>query len=625
MKITVPIICGQITNKSRQKLLYQLEAFGADEVFVSFFKGMNNLSFDPETLKVETEFLRRKGYKVAVWLLTLSQPNFYEGSNNALKISINGEPTGCACPLHESYLNDYCQLIKTVAGTGVKKIVLDDDLRMQSVYSETCCFCDKHMKFYSDFLGYPVTLEEMREGLLSGEVNQYRTAWTAGCKEALKKFCTAVRHAADEVDEEIEIMLCSGPALFGADGTDAFELVDLLAGKRKQKEFRLIGAPYWGTAHKLVSNNASAYDFARHQAFVAKQRGYITVGEGDPHPRPRYECPAYEVEFFHTVMLADGNVDRIMKYGLDYFADFDYEKGYAEFSVYNKDLYEQIERMFSGKECVGFHLVEPFDRILYARELSITPELTVIDSAARKFLNDLSLPAVFNEGGVNVILGENARNLEKSILKYGNILDVKAAILLKEQGVDVGLKSFMKIETPEGFINEKYFNQNDWTNMMQKPKYLFDLELCEGAIVQSTVSVGNFEVPASFLYENSDGERFLIFGYDLWEMENSWGYVRNYYRQQQVVKATEWLNRKKPAAVCLGNPDLYLMTKTDGKSLAIGLWNHFSDAILKPEILLGESYKSARFVNCEGELKEDIIYLNKPLGAYSHCFIEVIK
>ena len=625
MKVTVPIVCGQMTLKDKEALFKSLKAFDADEVFLSFIKGMNVLSFDPDTLKKEAEILREKGFKVAAWLATFSQPNFKEGANHGLKICINGQTANSACPLSREFTEDYCELIKTVAKTGIKKIVLDDDLRMQTVFFEACCFCPEHMKFYSDYLGRQVTLEEMREGLLCGEVNEYRSAWKEGCRAALDTFCRAVRRAADEVDESIELMLCAGPALFGADGTNAFELIEILAGKNAQREFRLIGAPYWGPSHKLVSNTASAYDFARHQAYEAKKRGYITVGEDDPHPRPRYECPAYETEFFHTVMLADGNVDRVMKYGLDYYSDFSYEKGYAQAAERNKTLYGQIEEMFAGKKCVGFYLAEPFDRIDYAKELCVMPELSVIRSAPRKFLNDLSLPAVFEEGGVNVIFGENARNIDKGILKYGSILDIKAALILKERGCDTGIEKCNVISTPEGGITEIYTEQSDNVNMMHRPQYVYDCMLKAGVSVQTVLCVGENRFTASYVYENESGERYLVFCYDFNEMAPAWGYVRNYYRQKQVVKAAEWLNRKKLAAVCLGSPDLYIMTKTDGNSLAIGLWNHFADPVFTPEILLGEKYGRIKFINCDGVLKGDKIILSQPVNAFSYCFMEVTK
>jgi len=87
----------------------------------------------------------------------------------------------------------------------------------------------------------------------------------------------------------------------------------------------------------------------------------------------------------------------------------------------------------------------------------------------------------------------------------------------------------------------------------------------------------------------------------------------------------EWLNGKKLDAVSLKNPDLYIMTKKNENSLAIGLWNNFADAILEPVVELGESYKKARFINCKGKLKGNKIILNKLLNAFTFCFIELTK
>lgn len=624
MKITVPYICGQINDNNKSELLSRLSAFGADEVFISFVKDCGENSFNIEKLKEEAEFLNEHGYKVGVWLTTFSCPNIKNNTNNQVRIRINGELTNAACPFDVNFVKDYCELVTSLVHAGLKKIVLDDDLRMNTPNCEACCFCDEHMKFYSEYLGRPVTREQMSEHIFNGAPNEYRDAWMSGCREGVESFARAVRNAVDSVDGNVELMLCAGPSLFGADSTDAFKVVDILAGKTGKKEFRLIGAPYWAP-HKLVSNNASAFDFARHQAFVAKQRGYITVGEGDPNPRPRFECSSSELEFFHTLMIADGNFDRMMKYGLDYHSTFSYETGYADMSEYNKNLYPQIEKMFSNKKCVGYNLVEPFDRIIYAHKVNVSPEMSVIHSGARKFLNDLSLPSTFEEGGANIIFGENARKFDNNILKYGNILDIASALILTEQGVDVGIEHFEKVPTPSGPINEKYLEYNDFVHMYQRPEFFYRLNLREGAVIRSEVTVGKEKFVASYTYENGKGERFLVFGYDLQEMMNAWGYVRNYYRQREVVEITRWLNKKPLHAVCVGNPDLYILTKTDGNSLAIGLWNHFADKILKPEITLGDSYNKVKFIGCDGILSKDRIILNKAIEAYGYCFIEVSK
>jgi hypothetical protein len=91
------------------------------------------------------------------------------------------------------------------------------------------------------------------------------------------------------------------------------------------------------------------------------------------------------------------------------------------------------------------------------------------------------------------------------------------------------------------------------------------------------------------------------------------------------VNLVEWLNGKKLDAISTKNPDLYILTKKNENSLAIGLWNHFIDPILKPIIELGESYTSARFVNCNGKLVGNKVILDAPMGAFTFAFIELTK
>ena len=91
----------------------------------------------------------------------------------------------------------------------------------------------------------------------------------------------------------------------------------------------------------------------------------------------------------------------------------------------------------------------------------------------------------------------------------------------------------------------------------------------------------------------------------------------------KYVDLCEWLNEEKLPAVCLGNPDLYLMTKFGENSMAIGLWNNFEDEMIRPMIKLNKPYKTARFIGCEGVLNGDRITLTKPLGAYSYGFVEL--
>jgi hypothetical protein len=210
-------------------------------------------------------------------------------------------------------------------------------------------------------------------------------------------------------------------------------------------------------------------------------------------------------------------------------------------------------------------------------------------------------------------------------LKNGNILDITAAIYLNEQGVDVGIKKAEKITKATGWFKEFYVEPDDCVRVFDALYEHYDLTLNDNAKVLSYFEINGGNTIGSYTYENADGQKFLVFNFDGEKQMLSKGLIRSYYRQQQVIGLHEWLNGKKLDAYSLKNPDLYIMTKKNDKSLAVGLWNNFADAILKPVVELGESYKKARFINCEGQLLDNKIVLNKPLGAYTFCFIELEK
>lgn len=634
MKITVPISLGTLDGCHRPVLLQRLEQLGADEVFLVFMRS----GFDPyretdralELLASYNSFFNRHGYQTGVWLTSLSGLHRHEYQP---MVGINGAPTApLACPLDETYIRDFCELLKAFARAGLKTIVLDDDFRMQLCGSGISCFCDRHMEVYSGYMGRNVTREEMEENLLGQAPNRYREAWMEGCQAGLEKMAVSVRTALDEEAEGIRIVLCCGPALFGADGTDPYALAEIFAGGHFRKELRLIGAPYW--ERMFGDSMLSAVDFARHQAYECKKRGILTMGEGDSFPRPRYAVSAAKMEFYHTIALADGNFDRLLKYGLDYMSNFNYEAEYALRSQENKPLYHEIGKMFSHKTCAGLYLVEPFDRIRYTHAIAEYPEMDIIHSAGRNYLNDLSLPSVFEPGGVNVIFGENARHFDRKILKNGTILDENAARILQEMGIDAGLASSRQPEGKEfrteelSHLTDSFYEfypaEGDNVLLMAEP-HANGIDLKDGARIQSWLHINEKVYIGSYTYENREGERFLVYNFSMGQDGKIPGLIRSYYRQRQVIRLYPWLNGKKLPAVCPGNPNLYLMVKENATSMAVGLWNYSEDKIRRPVIDLEGPYQSIRFLNCDGVLEGDRITLTSGLAPFDFCFMEVHK
>ena len=60
-----------------------------------------------------------------------------------------------------------------------------------------------------------------------------------------------------------------------------------------------------------------------------------------------------------------------------------------------------------------------------------------------------------------------------------------------------------------------------------------------------------------------------------------------------------------------GNPDLYLMCKLDGEAMSVGLWNMFADSVIHLMAELDEAYQEIYFINCNGRLEENRVFLSE--------------
>ena len=113
--------------------------------------------------------------------------------------------------------------------------------------------------------------------------------------------------------------------------------------------------------------------------------------------------------------------------------------------------------------------------------------------------------------------------------------------------------------------------------------------------------------PAAYMYENGEGERFLVFSFNGYY--NGEAMDRSYARARQISDAVQWLTGKKLPAFVYGNPDLYIMTKVSDGEMAVGLWNCSADYAMEPTVELDGEYRDVEFINCTGELQGDKVLL----------------
>lgn len=612
--VTVPVINGIFQRQGREAVVEQLRKLGAKRVFLArdiYTMNEAKRARMMESLKDNCTYLKQHGFEVGVWAWSFMIEGTEDPFTHIKSLDGRQDDAGSRCPLDPSFREFVGEFCADLAKTGVDLILFDDDYRLAFWRGSVACGCELHMTRVQALLGETITPEDFQQKVFTGGKNKYRDAYLQVNREALEGFAQHIRKAVDTVAPTVRIGVCACMN-WDADGIDPASISRAFAGHTKPF-LRLIGATYWATTPWSIHNRLGAViEFERMERSWCGDDIEI-LAEGDVYPRPRYAVPASYLELFDTALMADGGMDGILKYALDYTAGPSYEPGYVDAHCRNKALYPQIREVFSPKSACGMRIVEKMKKFA---DMQIPEEMTgnsktidIFFSPAAKMLSSLSIPSTYGESDCcAVIFGENARGLDRALLKNGAVLDLTAAKILKEAGIDTGLIAAGKefAPTEEYFVREQQYVAAGFRG--------FRTEIAPDAVVESRYAEAGTDAangsPASYYYTNAAGERFLVFTFPMHFNKDTC--FRSYTRAGQMIRAAKDLSGKSLPASIRGCPDLYMMCKRgeDGE-LAVGLWNIFADCIHEPVITLDKVYKDIRFINCTGKIEGKQVYLSK--------------
>jgi hypothetical protein len=625
-EITVPVICGDMDRQGgRDAVIEHLKRLNASRVLLA----CDRYQMRPEKrailiarLREHCEAFKRAGFEVGVW-----NWSFHCTDANGFTPMTGSEGWKSAvdpCPLDPAFRKMAGEYVADFVRAGVDMVLLDDDFGfIFKNDAELLCFCDRHLDRIRRRLGEDVSPAKIREGVMTGGPNRYRDAWMAVKGESLREFAAFLRQAVDAVNPSVRIGLCAVHSLWDADGVDAETIARILAGSTRPF-LRLIGAPYWAT----LAGNEGRQRLQHVIECERMERSWCSddveiVGEGDVFPRPRWNCPASYLELFDLALRADGRFSGIMKYALDYHSRLSDEPGYVVRHERDRALLSDVSRAFSGKRAVGARVAEarnkisgltvPQDLADNANRIGSKPDWLwrLFPSAAARMLSDCCIPTVYDgEGHVSVAFGPNAASLTAEELQGGVILDVWAARILAERGVDVGIRDFGN----KTDVSRELFEDDDivWYSPFKARCVTLD-PACE---VDSRFlldcdfqDIGHENIPAAFFYTNGAGEKFFVFSFDGYF--NGQGMNRSYPRARQLRRAIERLSGRRLPAFADGNPDLYLMVKDgDAGERAVGLWNCFDDEVISPTVELDRPYSKIEFIGCRGRLEGTRVILD---------------
>jgi len=606
-KISSVISNGKVKRSCKERIVQELNKFGAKRVFL----GLGQYETDEnkrETTMLELaencKFLRENGFEVGAWGWTF-WPKKNIGFRNMRGIDGN-EIKEFMCPTDEKFVEFVVDYIKDIAKCGVEIIQFDDDFRYGFLAGCTACLCDGHITEINKITGENSTREELEKYITSGEKNKFRDAYLKVNGDSFKKFAKAARNAVNEINPQIRISFCTCMSSWDVDGTDAYELAKILAGDTKPL-VRLIGAPYWAVNKSWGNCLQDVVELHRMESAWTRNGEIEIMAEGDVWPRPRTCCPASYLEGFDTAIRASGCTDGIIKYGIDLSSNIEYETEYAKFHERNLEIYDKIDSFFCNKAHCGVRVYESMKKIAdMVMPTKVNDTVNIDDlffSKAARTLAYNTIPTVYEGAGVcGIAFDENARNLPVEALKNGLIIDIAAAEILMERGIDVGINEIG--EKTKG-LEERFIIDNN--HILTQGATFYNLKLNKTAEILSDSETENGIVPVSYRYQNADGYKFLVLNINTRTPNDN--ILKHYARSRQYAEQIQWLSGQKLPAYVYGNPALYIQCKEEGNTMAVGLWNYCADIAIEPVVELSREYSQIEFINCNGTLKGDKVYL----------------
>lgn len=567
-------------------------------------------------LRDKVDFYTREGFETGVWIDTLGyggvMPSYdVDAAKGYTRIrSIRGEELDDAlCPLDPDFTDMMCTLIADIVReSGTRMLMLDDELCL-SVRPGIGCACDRHLAEYARMLGERVELSDIPRKVFMGAPSKYRSTWLALMRKTLTDFAGRVRAAVDEVDSTVRVGFCSGYTSWDLEGADAMEIAEILAGETKPF-LRFTGAPYWVAMRRFERQSLqSIIECTRFQDEICKGRGIETFSENDSYPRDRFNTPAALSECFDFATRAVLGMDTL-KYVYEYSHQPSLERGYIERHMKNAELFKKVRELFDGKRTVGVRVCDTLRKIegaelpvIEGRAFGANDEIKIenlIFSPAHAILTAHAIPTVYGEGGVtSIIFGESARYVTRDDLARGAILDIKAAKILSERGIDTGLKT---LEYSSDIHLERFSGGEDV--LLLNSASVARIEIDERCEVLSEFMP--FELycdvryPAAYRYENADGERFLVFAFSAEDQPDHSSLIRSYPRARQIADGIEYLSGESLPIRCDGHPMLYaIAAEGDGKICAAYV-NCHPDAISNAHVTLAHDVCDVEFIGCTG-------------------------
>ena len=636
-RYSAPIYNTHITPDQREAYLQTFRAAKIERVFLIPKREIEVGEVSDFALLCENvAWLRACGLSPAIWMGEtighgglLHDPKGKDGIPPFTPLrNFNGEDQGgTRCPTDPRFVENLLKIFRTLAAAHPDYILVDDDFRMSYRGRIHACVCEGHLAEMSRRYGTPVTREQVRDAVMHGGPNALRDVYLQTMGDTLRDLAKKIRAEVDTVDDTVGLAPCTVHSHWDLEGVDPVELTKIFAGTKRAPLLRLHGAPYWAW-FSPDKDLPHVFEHARMFAALSAGHGFELMNELDAYPRPRRNCPAAYMELVDAVMRADNTTHGALKYMYDYISPLGYETGYL--TAHERDLpaLEALEKIFSEGEQAGVRVcVAPHQ--IKENDSDLTPPYTQMPRPiAGTMLSRCTIPTSYAGDGIcRAVFGEAVTKLPEKALAKGLVLDAVSALLLAEQGVDVGLADAQNLRATLRELAPNRVSDADGTPAVlvrAKGTYL-TAALKENARVLLTITAGGEEYPLCYTYENDNGQRFFVWLFHAATIARDSDLTEGYLIQHAMTTGVEWVAKRSLPAKCEKHPQLYIMCRETEKARTVCLFNCFPDTIFAPTVTLDGAYtKVTDTVNVSATVNGNTVTLSD-VPPFSFCAFAVEK
>ncbi len=373
-----------------------------------------------------------------------------EGQNFTTIVYADGyrDPV-CACPLDENFKNYISEIFSLCASVEPEVIWIDDDFRLHNHEPGYWggCFCDLHIKKFSEYLGEKVTREDFIKGMLEpGKPHPYRQAWLNVNRDAMIELAETLEKAVHKISPKTALgLMSSNPSVHAAEGRDWKGIFRALSGGKTSMINR---PPLPAYSDFNPGNYLWAFSWMSKGTQACVPEGTILYPELENFPFTRFSKSHKSTRFQMLLALVLG-IDGITLDLFDFLGNgINVQENYQDLLSKNKSFLEMVSDLDLRYEYQRGIKVLFSDKASYFKETIQGKEISEMQNddefAWSSLLSSLGFSTVLNgsciqKNEIVAISGQYLRNLSLKEIKdlFKNnmiILDALSASILYEIG-----------------------------------------------------------------------------------------------------------------------------------------------------------------------------------------------